>query len=146
MLYSFLQQHGLLRTKMSKHSIKLSAAGRTVLIVICFYVFSGLITLTNHMFTLRNSGLLVYARLQYWQCEATGVDPENPCNRAPFEEQTHPALTTLAYVLLWIFPAVNLIFAVNISELKEKFKTWRGQTAKRSLSSETNTTYTLQFE
>ena len=137
MLYSFLQQHGLLRTKMSKHSIKLSAAGRTVLIVLCFYVFSGVIALSNRTFTLRNNGLLVDAQLEYWQCEATGVDPEKPCNRAPFEELMYPGLTILGSVLTQIFPAVNLIFAVNMSELKQKFKTWCGHTV---ISTNTATT------
>ena len=137
MLYSLLQQHGLLRTKMSKHSIKLSGAGRTVLIVLCFYVFSGVIALTNRMFTLRNNALFVDARLDYWQCEATGVDPENPCNRASFEELMYPGLAILASVLTQIFPAVNLMFAVNMSDLKQKFKTWCGHTV---ISTNTATT------
>ena len=124
----------------------IGSAERKLLIILCYYVLLVVISLTGFTVSLRSSGLYISALLQYMHCEATGVDPENPCNRAPFEEQTYPALTTLAYVLLWIFPAVNLIFAINISELKEKFKTWRGQAAKRSSSSETNTTYTLQFE
>ena len=131
---------------MSKSSTMIGSAERKLLIILCYYVLLVVISLTGFTVSLRSSGLYISALLQYMQCEATGVDPENPCNRASFEEQTHPALTTLAYVLLWIFPAVNLIFAINISELKEKFKTWRGQAAKRSSSSETNTTYTLQFE
>ena len=117
--------------------IKLSGAGRTVLIVLCFYVFSGVIALTNRMFTLRNSGLFVDARLDYWQCEATGVDPENPCNRASFEELMYPGLAILASVLTQIFPAVNLMFAVNMSDLKQKFKTWCGHTV---ISTNTATT------
>ena len=131
---------------MSKSSTMIGSAERKLLIILCYYVLLVVISLTGFTVSLRSSGLYISALLQYMHCEATGVDPENPCNRAPFEEQTYPALTTLAYVLLWIFPAVNLIFAINISELKEKFKTWRGQAAKRSSSSETNTTYTLQFE
>ena len=113
---------------MSKHSFKLGAAGRTVLIILCCYLFSGVIALTSNIFTLRNNGLFVDALLEYWQCEATGVDPKNPCNRASFEELMYPGLTTLASVLSGIYPAVNLIFAVNISDLKQKFKTCCGQT------------------
>ena len=47
---------------------------------------------------------------EYWQCEHAGVDLL--CNRlrALLEEQK---TKTLAYVLLWIFPAVNLIMSVN---------------------------------
>ena len=131
---------------MSKASTMIGSAERKLLIILCYYVLLVVISLTGFTVSLRSSGLYIGALLEYMQCEATGVDPENPCNRASFEEQTYPGLTTLAYVLLWIFPAVNLIFAVNISELKEKFKTWRGQAPTKNLPSETNTTYTLQFE
>ena len=112
---------------MSKHSFKFGAAGRTVLIILCCYLFSGVIALTSRIFTLRNNGLFVEALLEYMHCEATGVDPENPCNRASFEELMYPGLTTLASVITGIYPAVNLIFAVNIGELKQKFKTWSGK-------------------
>ena len=112
---------------MSKRSIMIGTAERKLLIILCYYVLLVAISLTAFTVTLRRSGLYFTALLEYWRCETTGVDPENPCNRASFEEQTYPGLTTLAYVLLWTFPAVNLIFAVNISEIKKKFNTWRGQ-------------------
>ena len=86
-----------------------------------------MVALTGVSVPLRKAERLTNALTEYWQCEAAGIDPL--CNklRASFEEQTNPGIITLAYVLLWIFPAVNLIFAVNFSELKQKFKTWRGQ-------------------
>ena len=131
---------------MSKASTMIGSAERKLLIILCYYVLLVVISLTGFTVSLRSSGLYIGALLEYMQCEATGVDPENPCSRASFEEQTYPGLSTLAYVLLWIFPAVNLIFAVNISELKENFKTCLGQSPTQNLPSETNTTYTLQFE
>ena len=66
--------------------------------------------------------ILAHTIRDYWQCEATGVDPENSCNRlkASFEKLANPGLTAFSFVLMGIFPAVN---AVNISELKQKLKT-----------------------
>ena len=88
-----------------------------------------MVALTGVSVPLIKAEQLRNAITEYWRCETAGVDPM--CNRlrASFEEQTNPGIITLAYVLLWIFPAVNLIFAVNISELKQKFKTWHGQAA-----------------
>ena len=62
----------------------------------------------------------------YWQCELTGVDHENPCDAliASYQEFSNPVLDSFAFVILGTSPAVNLIFAINISELKQKFKTW----------------------
>lgn len=73
----------------------------------------------------------------YWRCELTGVDPENPCDEllASLEGFSFPVLTSFAYILLGILPAVNLVFAVNISELKQKLKTWHSQNVKFSTPS-----------
>ena len=75
--------------------------------------------------TTRNGVRFAAAVADYWQCELTGVDPENPCDelRASFEKLSFPVLTSFSYILLGISPAVHLVFAVNISELKQKFKT-----------------------
>ena len=126
---SQLQQHGLLRVKMSKHPLQISTSERKILIVLCYYILLSVVALTGVTIPLRNSELLANALTEYWQCETAGVD--SLCNRlrASFEEQTNPGIITVSYVLLWIFPAVNLIFAVNISELKQKFKTCSGQAA-----------------
>ena len=88
-----------------------------------------MVALTGVSIPLRNAGPLTNALTEYWQCEAPGVDPENPCNRTSMEQQSNPELITISYVLLWIFPAVNLIFAVNIREIRQKFKTWSSRTA-----------------
>ena len=126
---SQLQQHGLLRVKKSKHPLQISTSERKILIVLCYYILLSVVALTGVTIPLRNAQLLTVALIEYWQCEAAGVDPLCNRPRTSFEEQTNPGIITVSYMLLWIFPAVNLIFAVNVSELKQKFKTWRGQAA-----------------
>ena len=94
------------------------------------------------------------ADTDYWQCEIAGVDPENSCDklRDVFEALTYPGLTSISYFLLGIFPAVNLTFAVNIEEIKQKFMTWCGRAAKfhpieeRSSTSTATATSTLRKE
>ena len=114
---------------MSKHPFQIGTAERKLLIILCYYILLAIVALTGVSVPLRNAEQLTNALTEYWQCEAAGIDHENPCNRASIEQQSNPALITIAYVLLWIFPAVNLIFAVNIREIRQKYKTWSGQTA-----------------
>ena len=114
---------------MSKKPFQIGTPERKLLIILCYYVLLAMVALSGVSVPLRNAEPLTNVVTEYWKCEAAGIVPENPCNRAPLEQQTNPELITISYVLLWIFPTVNLIFAVNISELKQKFKTWHGQAA-----------------
>jgi len=140
--------------KLSKHPFKVGTAERKILIVFCYYVLLGVIALTTFTLTTRNGTLAADAVADYWQCEITGVDPENPCDRLRdlFEALTYPGLTSVSYFLLGIFPAVNLIFVVNIAEIKQKFRTWCGQAAKfhsieeQSSTSTATATSTLRKE
>jgi len=86
------------------------------------------IALTGFTVSTRNARLFADAVAEYWQCEIAGVDPEISCDglRDSFQQFTYPGLTAVSYVLIGIFPAVNLIFTVNIKEIKQKFKTWCG--------------------
>ena len=120
-----MQQHGLIKTKHSKQPFKIGTAERKILIIFCYYVLLATIALTAFTVTTRNVGQFAAAVADYWRCELTGVDSETPCNGliASFRDLTNPVLTSFSYILLGIFPAVNLVFAVNISELKQKFKT-----------------------
>ena len=130
--------------KLSKHPFKVGAAERKILIIFCYYVLLGVIALTTFTVTTRNGALFGDAVTDYWQCEITGLDPENSCDRLrdSFEALTYPGLTSVSYILLGIFPAVNLIFAVNVKEIKQKFNAWFGRAAKFHPIEERSTTST----
>ena len=89
----------------------------------------GVVALTAFTITTRNGRLFAEAIAAYWRCETAGVNPENSCDRlkGSFQQMSNPGLTSASYILLGIFPAVNLVFAVNVREIKQKFKTWRGR-------------------
>ena len=63
--------------------------------------------------------------LQYFSCEEGGI--ANNCSRSDFEFEEHnnPVLVTLSYVLLGLFPITNLIYAVNIQDLRPYCKRLR---------------------
>ena len=122
-----MQQHGLLRKKkQSKQLLTISTAERKLLIVFCYYVLLDVLALMAFTITTRNIEQFEAAVTNYWQCELTGVDPENPCDAliASYREFSNPVLSSFGFVILGTSPAVNLIFAINFSELKQKFKIW----------------------
>ena len=143
--YPHLQQHGLFTMKVSKYPFKVGAAERKILIILCYYVLLGVIALTAFTIFTRNSTQFSDAIAEYWLCESTGVNPENSCDRLreSFQQLSYPGLSAVSYVLLGIFPAVNLIFAVNVKEIKQKFKTWCGRAATFHSSEERSTALQL---
>ena len=116
-MHSFPQHQGLFRIKLSKGPFKIDTAERKILIVFCYYVILGVIALTTFTINTKNSDRTTKEIVEYFGCESLG--PEEPCDRSGFEAQLHPVLDCLSYMLLGLFPAVNLIFAVNVKELKQ---------------------------
>ena len=78
--------------------------------------------LTLFTIDIRNSEPFMAALNKYFICEGRGNDPNNPCDRNTFRQYSNPELTTIYFVLFGIFPAVNLVYALNFREMKEKFK------------------------
>ena len=147
-----MQQHGLLRKKkQSKQLLSISTAERKLLIVFCYYVLLFVIALTAFTDFTRTSTAIAAEIAEYWQCELSGVDSENECDerKASFEAPGYITLTTISYILLGLLPAVNLVFAVNISELRQKSCsriTKLYSTKEPSTSSTTGTASTLRRE
>ena len=81
-----------------------------------------MVALTSFTIETRNSEPFMEALINYFICEGRGNDPNNPCDRNTFRQYSNPELTTISFVLINIFPVINLVYAVNIKEMKEKFK------------------------
>lgn len=109
----------------------IGTAERKILIVFCYNVMLVMLAMTSYTIGSRNEEVVMAAIKEYWQCEAIGIDPDRPCInlRASFEELTYPGLYVLGYLIFGLFPAVNLIFVVNIKELKKKLEISGGQAA-----------------
>ena len=113
------QHHGLFRAKESKTPFKIGTAERKILITLCYYVVLGVITLAS-VITLSTRNVNPDVVRNYFLCEALGVDPENPCDKSVFEDRVAgPVVISLISALLGLLPAVNLIFTVNITDLKK---------------------------
>ena len=57
---------------------------------------------------------------EYFACERFGHDPSNPCDRQLLEGTIPSFLVMLSYGFHGTLPFVNLIFAININDLKMK--------------------------
>ena len=91
--------------------------------------------LTTFTIATRNSELFVEELLNYFACEGKGNDPNNPCDRNTFRQLSYPWLSAVSFVLLYVLPFVNLVYVLNIKELKEKLKTLKfSRTAQTNLS------------
>lgn len=139
-----LQQQGLLRMKLSKQPFKIGTAERKLLIVFCYYVLLVAIALTTFTDFTRSFAGLGTKLAEYWQCELSGVATESACDemKSSFFAPSSTALSSISYILLGLLPAVNLIFAVNINELRQKFRTWCAKVTKLYSTDELSTSST----
>ena len=114
------QHHGLFRVKHSKNLLNIETAERKILIVFGYYVILAVFSLITFTITTRNVDELSSELLKYFLCERSA--PDTPCSREEFEKLSQPVLTSIVYVLLGLFPLVNLSFIVNIREVKQKLE------------------------
>lgn len=108
--------------------IKIGTAERKLLIVFIYYVLLAAIALTTFTISTRDSGVLAEKVFSYFKCEQNGHNSSSPCSRSEFGATKSAGLTTVSYILLGLFPVVNLIYAVNIQELKERWHTCSAKT------------------
>ena len=78
----------------------------------------GVIALAAFGISTRTGGVFVDALTLYFACEST--TPGNcEASKNTAEQNTYPGLAYTAYILLALFPLVNLVYAFNFNELKE---------------------------
>ena len=97
-----------------------------ILTVLCYFVGTGIVT------------FLVVA-LRFWQntrpledfrdfftCESSGTSVGEACDRSAIDRNvSNQVLFEVLQMILGSFPAVNLLYAINIRELREKWQHFR---------------------
>ena len=113
----------MVKVKKSSNPFQFGTAQKKLLIVFCYYVVLCVVALTSYTVTTKNTPIMVKSAKKHFFCEQSGHDPNEPCSRSEFEKLTNASGITLSYTLLMaVFPAVNLVYVVNIRELKELWK------------------------
>ncbi len=103
--------------------LRLGTPEKKILIAFCYYVLVGVIALSELIQNFRHNEVIAREVGMYFICESGGIDPDDPeeCDRSEFDQYRSPELVTCSFALAGIFPAVNLIFAVNIKQCKQSF-------------------------
>ena len=104
--------------KLSKSPFKIGTAERKILIIFCYYIVLGTFALITFTLATKNGDRFSSEVVGYFTCELRGIDSDKPCDRSRFEALSHPVLNCISFILLGIFPGINLIFVVNVEELK----------------------------
>ena len=90
-----------------------------ILIILIYYsiFLAGVIS----SFTVRLYGInsLITDIRKYFACEAVGVMPGKVCERS-FERLGSEIMSVISYSLIGFYPIVNLIYVVNVQDLKQK--------------------------
>lgn len=97
---------------------KFSSTEKKLLVIFFYYILLSVLALVG--FTLSASTIEndTDAVIHYFTCEARGIDPDNPCHKPTANFKFGDLTSFSSYILLGLFPAVNLIYIVDVKELK----------------------------
>lgn len=93
-----------------------------VLIIIFYYILLGVSTLTNFSVHSRNLQHFMRELVSYFLCESTGTSGGKVCDRTVFQQFSNPIPAAISFILLGLYPVINLIYVVNTQEIKQKGK------------------------
>ncbi len=111
---------------MNESNVSLIGKPEMKLLIVCgYYIILVAMALSSLTLTTRNFHTLREALLRYFSCEQDGHDPNNPCSREDLEKILHPYPTAFSFVFIGLCPVFNMIYIVNIQEVKSTVKKWR---------------------
>ena len=82
----------------------------------CYYAILGIGALTAFNVSSRQLQEFSNELDAYFLCERGGTG--NNCDRSGFERLTNPALVTIGFILVGIYPAINLVYVIHSADLK----------------------------
>ena len=108
----------------------------TKVLVIVSYFFLFLVeSQVAFTFALREAPQFRSALEGYFICEAFGVSNTSSCDRSMFFDRTAgQSAIVLGYVILGFYPVVNLMYVVDVKEIKRKVLRWLGRADEASIA------------
>ncbi len=91
--------------------------------MIMLFYFEILLTFVLVTFTLniKYTDEFVASISKLFVCELNGYNPDNPCSRSDINRFQYPWLSAVSYIIFGSLPIVNLIYAINIEDMKQWF-------------------------
>ena len=103
---------------MQDHGSRQRTAKIKLLIIFSYFFMFLVISQTALTLSLRKQAKFEAQLKTYFCCESAGMNPGPSCERS-FERLSDSASIVISYVMLGLYPIANLVFVVNIKELKE---------------------------
>lgn len=91
-----------------------------ILILSSYVIIFGITGLVNLSSTLRDADKISDGLLDYFYCQAKGYSASNTCYEEynQLESYLKPELNSATYILLGLHPWSNLLFAIQVSDVK----------------------------
>ena len=118
MLMNFQKNIKNSRNKTSSSPFTFGTTEKKLLIIFLYYLVAAVVNLTVLTLFTRNTLAIAKNIQNYFLCERGSFNPSNPCS-LPNGIYNYPFGSSLGHILLSLLPIVNLIYAININELKE---------------------------
>lgn len=106
------QQNSLFDT-LTQTGTRIGTAERKVLFVFVYYLLVGVFFLMAATLNLRAADAKSMTTFEYFQCEANGHN-----NNCVYDPPHYPDIDLIMKILHGFLPAIILVFAVNVSEVK----------------------------
>ena len=100
---------------------KASAAEIKILIIICYYFFVALYAVSVAVITIHETDPFVAELKNYFLCEANGVSGAEVCSKKQLA-QFDSGSKVFAHILIGSYPAIFLIYAVQLKSCTAKIK------------------------
>ena len=108
-----LQHQGLFRSNLRKTPINIGTAERKILLVLLYYISLGAVASTAFTLATKYQNYNITETLNYFDCQKSGFN-----NTCKLSIKQFPTVTVGAYVLLGLLPSINLVYALNVKEIK----------------------------
>ena len=84
----------------------------------------GIVALINLSISIRDADIILDKLLDYFACQARGYNVNNTCDIEYEELDSYlkPELNAITYFLLGLVPWSNLLFAIQVSDIKKAFR------------------------
>ena len=129
----FLQQHIQKKISKSNTTLQIGKVEIKLMVVLIYYIVLVSILLSTLTVFSRNFTTLKEAMIRYFSCEVGGNNQQ--CSLDDIDRLSHPFLLTSTYFFICMLPVFNLIYVVNVKEIKDTLRKWK-RTKKRMQSVE----------
>ena len=116
------QRRQLFDKKSSKcFLISFSVPEVKILILSCYFILFGIMACINYSVSIRDANIILERLLDYFACQAYGYSADHTCH-AEYDRLRlilKPELNNITYFLVGLLPWLNLLFAVQVSDIKK---------------------------